>query len=312
MKNALIVACVVVTALSMLMCEISPSSAIWRIVSAQQQQEALLVSHNALQIKHNEADGILISHTNQDEEHMVASTIGTTSRGSNINGILFSYPKQEDEHILCSSIVIRGGDTEYALFRMETDEALLTNKKERLVHQAFRIEENTFKQLKNEAAKRGVSISNLVNTTLKNHMTYGMYFEKLGFIPVSKDFMRTIFNRIEREEDIEAYSRDLGNIVVNEYASLFFPKLNRETLIQFLELWLGRFQNCEHRIDVIDGKNNNNNDTRQHTFSINHDINVNLSIVLKRVLAGLIEPITKSIVMFSEETPSTITFSFET
>ena len=39
MKNALIVACVVVTALSMLMCEISPSSAIWRIVSAQQQQE---------------------------------------------------------------------------------------------------------------------------------------------------------------------------------------------------------------------------------------------------------------------------------
>jgi len=63
-------------------------------------------------------------------------------------------------------------------------------------------------------------------------MTYGMYFEKLGFIPVSKDFMRTMFSRIESEEDIEAYSRDLGNIVVNEYASLFYPKLNRETLIQ--------------------------------------------------------------------------------
>jgi len=99
MKNALIISCVVVTALSILMFEISPSSAIWRIVSAQQ-QESLLVSHNALQIKHNEADGILISHINQDEEHIVASTIGTTSRGSNINGILFSYPKQEDENIL--------------------------------------------------------------------------------------------------------------------------------------------------------------------------------------------------------------------
>lgn len=167
MKNALIVACVIVTALSILMFEISPSSAIWRIVSAQQRQESLLFSHNALQIKHNEADGILISHTNQDEEHMVASTIGTTSRGNNINGILFSYPKQEDEHILYSLTAIRGGGTEYALFRMETDEALPTNKKERLIHQAFRIEENTFKQLKNEAAKRGVSISNLVNTSLK-------------------------------------------------------------------------------------------------------------------------------------------------
>ena len=311
MKNALIVGCVVVTALSILMFEISPSTAIWRLVVAQR-HDSLLVSQNALQIKHNRADAILISHTNQDEEHMVTSTIGAISRGSNIKGILFSYPKQEDEHILCSLIAIRGGNTEYAQVRMETDEALPTDKKERLIHQAFRIEENTFKQLKNEAAKRGVSISNLVNTTLKNHMAYGIYFEKLGFIPVSKDFMRTIFSRIEREEDIEAYSRDLGNIVVNEYASLFFPKLNRETLIQFLELWLKRFQNCEHRIDVIDGKNNNNNDIKLHTFSINHDINVNLSIVLKRVLAGLIEPITKSVVMFSEETPSTIIFSFET
>ena len=78
-------------------------------------------------------------------------------------------------------------------------------------------------------------------------MTYGMYFEKLGFIPASKDFMRTIFNRIEREEDIEDQS-EFGNIVVNEYASLFFPKLNRETLIQFLELWLRRFQNCQHKL----------------------------------------------------------------
>ena len=116
-------------------------------------RKSLLVSHNALQIKHNEADGILISHTNQDEEHMVASTIGTTSRGSNINGILFSYPKQEDEHILYSLTAIRGGGTEYALFRMETDASLPINKKERLIHQTFRIEENTFKQLKNESRR---------------------------------------------------------------------------------------------------------------------------------------------------------------
>ena len=131
-----------------------------------------------------------------------------------------------------------------------------------------------------------------------------------------------VFEKVWRKTSIRVSntSRSMENIALsfqlcnrsNEYASLFFPKLNRETLIHFLELWLGRFQNCQHRIDIIDGKNNNNNDTRQHTFSINHDINVNLSIVLKRVLAGLIEPITKSVVMFSEETPSTITFSFET
>jgi hypothetical protein len=34
--------------------------------------------------------------------------------------------------------------------------------------------------------KKGISLSNLVNKILENHVTCDMYFEELGFIPVSK------------------------------------------------------------------------------------------------------------------------------
>jgi hypothetical protein len=308
MKNVLAVFCAV-SALSILMFELIPSSGFWRTIIAIQQQKALSFTNNAVLIKHNKAGGISTLYAKQEEEHLVAPTNGVTNSGGSTNGILFSYQKQEDEHILSSLTSIRTVDADNALFRMGIDESRSVGNKEKLTHQAFRIHEKTFKLLQKEAANRGISVSNYVNNILKNHVSYGMYFERFAFIPVSKEFMRTIFIKIERDQDIEQYSRDLGTVVVNEYASNYFPNLNNETLIQFLEMWFRRFQHYQHRVYIVE---DNGIGALRHTFSVHHDINANFSIVLKRILSGLIEPITKSIVLFSEVTPSTMTFSFET
>ncbi len=307
MRYGVTLGCIVI-ALSILIFEITPTNGIWKIVTTEQrqQQESGTGAGNNLLIKHNlgssDVNGVSSLHAKQEDEHVVSFLNSINNRDSKVNGIMFSYPKEEDEHVISAV-----SNIDYsALARMNSDEPI--KNKETLIHQSFRIDENAFKQLKKEAAKRGVSVSNIVNTILKNHVAYGMYFEQLGFIPVSKDFIRTIFSKMEKGPDIEEYSRDLGNILVNEYASNFFPKLNSETLIQFLDLWFRRFQNCHHRIDIVE---DNNKNTHRHTFSINHDINTNFSVVLRRILSGLIEPITKSIVIFSEVTPGTITFSFE-
>ena len=47
-----------------------------------------------------------------------------------------------------------------------------------------------------------------------------------------------------------------------------------------------------------------------HVFTVYHDININFSIVLKAILEGLIEPITKSPVAFKDITANSISFSF--
>lgn len=88
--------------------------------------------------------------------------------------------------------------------------------------------------------------------------------------------------------------------------SSFFPRLDSSTLVQFLETWLAKFQSCRHRIEDTSSHN-----IKRHTFSVDHDINLNFSIALKVMLVGLIEPIIKTIVIFGDPTSSTVIFSFD-
>ena len=48
-----------------------------------------------------------------------------------------------------------------------------------------------------------------------------MQFKKLEFLPVSKDFLRKVFENIE-EKNIEEFGRDLGLTIAREYVSFFF------------------------------------------------------------------------------------------
>jgi len=179
------------------------------------------------------------------------------------------------------------------------------NKKDKLVHLSFRLKHSTFKALEKEAQKRGVTLSSLVNKTLENYVTSEMYFEELGFILVSKDFLRKTIGSLDDEKFIEKLGREMGLTVAKEYVSYFFPELNGESMLKFLDLWLRRFQSYQHKF------NNDNYTSSRHYFTVNHDINMNFSIALKSMLEGLIEPIIKRSIDFRDITPNAITFSLE-
>jgi hypothetical protein len=108
-----------------------------------------------------------------------------------------------------------------------------------------------------------------------------------------------------------------------------------------LDLWFRRFQLCQHRVEDIfvvsssdivekaDDSNGDNNGAVErrrrkfqhqqeqqkkkqlHSFTVYHDINMNFSLILKAILEGLVEPITKSPVLFKDVTPTSIAFSIE-
>ena len=183
----------------------------------------------------------------------------------------------------------------------------------KLVHQGFRIKKAVLGILDTEDKKKGLSLSNLVNKILENHVTCDMYFEELGFIPVCKDFLRKVFGRIKEEEDVQNYliddSRELGLIAAKEYLPYFYSESNNDTLVQFLDKWFCKFQCHQHRVD---NDNNNYNNRQHHYFIVNHDINMNFSIALKAFLEALIEPIIKRPVKFNSLTQNAISFSFET
>jgi hypothetical protein len=137
-----------------------------------------------------------------------------------------------------------------------------------------------------------------------------MYFEQLGFILVSKDLLRKVFSKIEKSEDIEEFGQELGLTSAKEYVSYFFPQVNSNSLVQYLDLWFRRFQSYQHRIDN-DINNSDNNIAERHYFTVIHDINMNFSIALKTILQGLIVPIIKSDIEFRDITASAVSFSFK-
>ena len=178
------------------------------------------------------------------------------------------------------------------------------NNKNKLSHQGFRLEERVTKTLAEEAIRKGISVSSLVNKILKNYVTHEMQFEELGFILVSKDFLRKTFNVIDDEKHIQDFGKEFGTTMAKEYVSYFYPQVNSHTLVQFLDYWFRRFQSCKHIVE-------DSGRSQSHYFTVNHDINIKFSLALKAILEGLIEPVSKTTVEFREITANSLTFSFD-
>jgi hypothetical protein len=202
-----------------------------------------------------------------------------------------------------------------------------SSKNKKLVHSSIRMEENVFNLLQKEAERQGISFNSLINKTLKNYVNSEMHFEQLGFLLVSKDFLRKIFAELQDEKRLEELGKELGLTVAKEYVSYCFPKVDSCTLIQFLDIWFRRLQSYKHIVDTSrvkdinviieeDIRKENEEEYQQlqrkeiHYFTVNHDININFSIALKAGLEGLIEPIIKSPIIFKQITSNSISFSF--
>ena len=139
-----------------------------------------------------------------------------------------------------------------------------------------------------------------------------MQFEELGFILVSKDFLRKVFDIIENENHIEDFGREFGLTIAKEYVSYFYPQVNSNTLVQFLNLWFRRFQSFRYMADSDSDDNRVKKGNQLHYYTVAHDINMKFSLALKSILEGLIEPVIKGSVEFRDLTANSITFSFET
>jgi hypothetical protein len=157
---------------------------------------------------------------------LIVSTKIMTKKGHFI--LPFFYKRTEEEDHVKTSVIAATEVLSPRGTRLSTED----KNNEKLVHSTFRIKNSVVMALNREAQKRGVSLSNLVSKTLENYVTCEMLFEELGFLLVSKDFMRKTFNRLDKKQ-IEELGRDLGLTVAKEYVSYFFPTVNSDSLIKF-------------------------------------------------------------------------------
>lgn len=172
-----------------------------------------------------------------------------------------------------------------------------TSSKPKLIHWGFRIEEEVLDNIKKVARRSDTTVSSQTNKILKNWVTRDIYFQELGFIPMSKDMIRAWLSKVE-QKDLIIQGKDFGSMA-NEFIIYFFGEVNEDSLIKFLDILFSRFQAYQH-----------NTENRNHLFSINHDICINYSIFLSELLRALIEPTIKHPIKIRSISPKMISFSF--
>lgn len=171
-------------------------------------------------------------------------------------------------------------------------------KRRKTVHYTLRVNDDIFSVVEKEAQRKGISTSSLINQILTKYANRERHLEHLGFIPVSKDTLRKMLNRVDTKLLAED-SKELGSTVAREYVSYIFHDVNKHTLIQFLDVWCSVFESYKHETNGY-----------AHRFSIKHDIGIQYSLHMAEYLKALIEPIITRRVSF-ETTPNMVNFMFE-
>jgi hypothetical protein len=163
---------------------------------------------------------------------------------------------------------------------------------------SYRIREELKANLEEEAARLGINPNALVSQIFSRHVSWGRYVGRLNFVPVSKDFLRFVFETLS-QDDIGRIARALGESQAHEELLFLFQQITPGTILMFIDLWASHFDAWDHKYQG--GK---------HLFTIKHDVNLNFSFFTKEYVSSLLQSTLGTKVDFEAMSPNSVTFSF--
>jgi hypothetical protein len=163
---------------------------------------------------------------------------------------------------------------------------------------SYRIRPDLKSALEEEAMRLGINPNALVLQIFNRHVSWGRYIGQLNFIPVSKDFLRFVFEVLPKE-DIGKIARALGEAQAHEELLFLFQHISPGTILMFMDLWASHFDAWDHKYEG--GK---------HHFTIRHDVNLNFSFFTKEYVSSLLQSTLGMKPDFEAMTPNSVTFSF--
>jgi hypothetical protein len=163
---------------------------------------------------------------------------------------------------------------------------------------SYRIRPDLKSALEEEAMRLGINPNALVSQIFNRHVSWGRYIGQLNFIPVSKDFLRFVFEVLSKE-DIGKIARSLGESQAHEELLFLFQHISPGTILMFMDLWASHFDAWDHKYEG--GK---------HHFTIRHDVNQNFSFFTKEYVSSMLQSTLGIKADFEAMTPNSVTFSF--
>lgn len=102
-----------------------------------------------------------------------------------------------------------------------------------------RLDGDTMRELQDEANRTGITLSNLVKQILTNYARWDKFVSKAGMIPVAKGVISEAFDRLNEDEVVQL-ATSVGKNALSDIILFMKGKIDLDSLLSWLELWLKR------------------------------------------------------------------------
>jgi hypothetical protein len=145
----------------------------------------------------------------------------------------------------------------------------------------FRIDSKVLKNLRHEAEQKDVSPNTLVNQIIKEHVNWNSNAAKAGFISVRRPFVSKVIKCLP-EQEIISLAEYVAKTTNKDAILLMQNKYTIESALNLLESWI-KICGFPYKHEQT------NNGLNRHSFVIQHDIGMKVSIYLATLFQSLFE-----------------------
>jgi len=167
----------------------------------------------------------------------------------------------------------------------------------------FRIESKTLKNLRREAEQKDISTNTLVNKIIKDHLNWHSNAAKAGFISVRKAFVSTVIKYLP-ELEIISLAQYVAKTTNKDSILLMKNEYTIKSALDFLESWI-KISDYPYRHEET------NNDHNKHSYIIQHDMGMKVSIYLASLLQFLFEELGQNNRIEFDKTENTLAFTID-
>lgn len=161
---------------------------------------------------------------------------------------------------------------------------------------SFRISENAFKALQQDAKKNNTSLNTLVNQLFTSYAEYDRFLQKFHLIKISSPTFKQILNAATRDE-ITAAGRGAGSSVPESFILAKMGDITAGTAVEYLRL-MGAYANLFDYSEIsASGKS---------SVTLTHDLGANGSAFLSSYMEAVFKSAGKNVKITQFENGITI------
>ena len=167
----------------------------------------------------------------------------------------------------------------------------------------FRIESKALEKLRREAEQKDISANTLVNKLIKDHVNWHSTGAKAGFISVRRPFVSKIIKYLP-EQEIISLAEYVAKTANKDSLLLMRKEYSTKSALDLLESWI-KISDYPYRHDET------SNDPNKHSYVIQHDMGMKVSIYLASLYQFLFYELGQNNRIEFDKTENTLTFSID-